>query len=278
MNKLVSQLLSAGRFAGAFVVIGCILGCNGDGSNSSQSKEPVPGWMNKTSKIDVSSDETDAREWPNLYGPDYDSVSKERNLVTTWGDAGPPVLWSHETGSGYSAPIVSGGKVIVMFREWAPNSPEKEAENERESSNLDLPPEFMPTRPSNKIEGDFERVDCLDAESGDLLWSHRYATDFTCQFEYSAGPYATPVANKKYVVTVSAAGLFFCLDLESGDVVWQRQLLEDYGVELKEWPVTASPLIWQDLLIFNLGLHRTGCGDCGIGAGNRENGLDGNGS
>ena len=34
-----------------------------------------------------------ADDWPQLFGPNRDGISKETGLVAKWGDKGPPLVW-----------------------------------------------------------------------------------------------------------------------------------------------------------------------------------------
>ena len=156
--------------------------------------------------------------WCNLYGPDYLSVSREVDLQLDFRHQSPIERWRLPIGKGYSAPVVKSGKLVLLSR-----------------------------------YGDQEKVECRKAESGDLLWSHEYPTEFECKFEYSNGPYATPVLNDEVAITVGAEGLFHCFDLSDGSVRWTRNPLFEHEVDLKEWPVTTSPLLLEERIIFNLG-------------------------
>ena len=48
--------------------------------------------------------------WPHLRGPKYDSTCDETDLVETWPDEGPLVLWVKEIGQGYSGFSAVGGR------------------------------------------------------------------------------------------------------------------------------------------------------------------------
>ena len=194
-------------YLSVFLLTGC----------SDQSNSTVDSTQFKTFKT-TSSTAIRMTDWPNLYGPDYGSVSTETDLALDFEANGPAVLWKRPIGKGYSAPVLRDGKLILISR-----------------------------------HDDREVVECVDAETGNPLWEFDYPTDYDCSFEYSNGPYATPVIGKDAVVTVGAQGQFHCLDLTSGKTVWSRNLLRDYNVPLKEWPVTTSPLLVDDRIIFNLG-------------------------
>ena len=158
--------------------------------------------------------------WPNLYGPEFNS----RVPVPFDGQIhfAPALRWSHDIGRGYGTPIVAKERVWVVSR----------------------------------IE-EQEKIECLNENTGELLWDYTYPTSFKNTFEYSDGPYATPLFIDGRVVTVGAQGQFHCFDL-NGKLLWNRNLLEDFNVELKDWPVATSPIAVGDKIIFNLGAKKAG--------------------
>src|SRR5947209_6939510 len=60
--------------------------------------------------------EASAFDWPHLRGAHYDAVSTETDLADTWPAEGPPVLWTHELGQGYSGFAVVGGKLFTQMQ------------------------------------------------------------------------------------------------------------------------------------------------------------------
>ena len=157
--------------------------------------------------------------WPNLYGPARNSISPETGLATEWGLEGPPELWRVSIGTGYSAPIVVGGRVIVFHR-----------------------------------QGDEEIVECFAAESGESGWRHHSPTAYRCELPpYSSGPYSTPASDGRYVYALGAEGLLHCLRLDDGDVVWLRNLSDEYQVPEHLFAVGHSPLLLDGRLILNVG-------------------------
>ncbi len=173
--------------------------------------------------------------WPAIYGPYHNSISSESDLETNWGSKGPRLLWEREIGQGYSSPISVGDLTFVFHR-----------------------------------QGDEEIIECLDAETGEFEWDYRRPTNFKCGWEYSDGPYSTPVVNKRSLFAVSTQGVLFCLDLETGKCQWVRKLYEDYQMEVGRWPVVASPLLLKDRLIFNLGAGKRNAGIVAIDLENGE--------
>ncbi len=157
--------------------------------------------------------------WPRLLGPERSGVSWATGIRRDWLADGPTIEWETPVGSGYGSPVVAENRVVLLDR-----------------------------------QGSEERIVCLDALSGDLLWEVRYATTYKDPYDhYSEGPYSTPVIDGPMVYSVGAQGQMYCVRLATGEVVWNRSLHEEYDVQTGNFPVAASPWIEDDLLIFNLG-------------------------
>lgn len=163
--------------------------------------------------------------WPQLFGPHRDGTSHETGLVTEWSEQGPPEHWRLDVGTGYSAPVAFGDRMIVFHR-----------------------------------QGDEEIVECLEAETGESLWTFAYPTAYECRYEYSDGPYSTPIIEDDRVYAWGAEGRLHCLNLDDGSMVWARSLSEEYEVEEGLFAVGASPLLEGDRLILNVGGAQPGSG------------------
>lgn len=163
--------------------------------------------------------------WPTLLGPNHDCTSGERGLDLQWPEAGPYQHWRIPVGVGYSSPVVLGERVVLFHR-----------------------------------KDDLEILDCLDAETGQTLWSFDSPATYQCPFAHSSGPYSAPVLEAGRVYAVGAAGQMYCLSLEDGSEIWHRDLHGDYEVEIEVWPAAASPLLEDDRLIVNVGGRKTGAG------------------
>ena len=173
-------------------------------------------------------------DWPGLLGPHGNCSVRDAGLKLDWGDLGPPVIWRTKIGSGYSAPVVRDGALIAFHR-----------------------------------LGNTECLDCLDPENGTRRWRFANPTTYQCRFQYSNGPYSTPVIDDRHVYAWSAQGVLHCLRTSDGELLWRRNLSKDYGVPSQDFPVAASPLIEGDLLILNVGGTR---GESGIVALDRATG------
>ncbi|NLS93963.1 MAG: PQQ-binding-like beta-propeller repeat protein [Planctomycetaceae bacterium] len=163
--------------------------------------------------------------WPSLLGPTGNCVSPERGLDWSWNQSGPLEKWRIPAGNGYASPVVLGNRLVLFHR----------VENR-------------------------EVVDCLDAETGDGVWSQAWAATYECPFNHSSGPYSAPVLEAGQVYTIGANGHLACLDLEDGSEIWHRDVHREFQVQLEVWPVSASPVVEGDLLIVNVGGRRTNAG------------------
>jgi outer membrane protein assembly factor BamB len=56
-----------------------------------------------------------AADWPQFRGPARDGVAKEKGLLQSWPDGGPPLAWTAKgLGGGYSSVSVSGDRVYTL--------------------------------------------------------------------------------------------------------------------------------------------------------------------
>jgi outer membrane protein assembly factor BamB len=160
-----------------------------------------------------------ADDWPQWGGPKRDIVWRESGIVEKFETDGLlPRKWSTPLAQGYSGPAVANGRVYITDRE----------RNKRN-----------------------ERILCLDAETGNIIWKHEHPARYTVS--YDAGPRATPVVHDGMVYTIGAVGHMFCFTANTGKIVWQKQFQEDYGTKLPIWGMAASPLVDGDQLITLVG-------------------------
>jgi outer membrane protein assembly factor BamB len=161
---------------------------------------------------------TIAADWPQFLGPNRDGASSETGLLRTWPKGGPPVVWRKPVGEGFSGPVIAGDRLILFHR-----------------------------------VGDQERVECLEAGSGKVVWKYDYATNYVDQLGKGNGPRSTPVITGQRVITLGAEGTLHCLDLKQGAKIWSRSLNEEYGVRQSYFGVGTSPLVEEKMVLVNVG-------------------------
>jgi outer membrane protein assembly factor BamB len=160
-----------------------------------------------------------ADDWPQWGGPQRDLVWREEGIVETFSTDGIlPRKWSTPIAAGYSGPAVADGRVFITDRIQ---------------------------------ESETERVHCLDAETGDILWTHSYRVRYT--ISYPAGPRATPTVDGDRVYTVGAEGNLFCLKIADGTVIWSKEFKRDFGTKMPTWGMAGAPLVDGEQLFVLVG-------------------------
>ncbi len=170
-------------------------------------------------------------DWAEWRGPNRDGVSTEKNLPVKWSPTGDNLAWRAPYG-GRSAPIVMGDRVYLQ-------------------------------NTAGKGETEQERVMCFNADTGKLLWEHRfnvYLSDVPPHRVGWASPVGDPSTGNVYVFGVGGALLGLNRD---GKVLWERSLAEDFGLLTTHGGRTVSPIIDGDLVIvsgvtFQWGQHGRG--------------------
>jgi hypothetical protein len=165
-----------------------------------------------------------AQEWPQWRGAFRDGISTFTGMRTDWDREEPKKLWDKPIQGGYaSIAVVKGtdGRTLLYTMD-------KLGKGDRMVQ---------------------ERVLCLHGDSGDILWEHRYDTDYA-GLDYGSGPRATPAVHDGRVYSVGANGTFLCLEAEpegnEAKVLWQHDLLKDFQAERPRWGVACSPLVDGD--------------------------------
>jgi outer membrane protein assembly factor BamB len=173
-----------------------------------------------------------AADWSEWRGPARDGVSPEKGLPAKWSPAGENLAWKAPYG-GRSTPVVMGGRVYLF------NAAEK----------------------GERLQ---ERVVCLDADTGKLLWERRfnvYLSDVPPHRVGWASPVGDPATGNVYAL--GGGGHLVGLNGRDGKVLWERSLGEDFGLLTTHGGRTVSPLVDGDLVIvsgvtFSWGAHHRG--------------------
>ena len=174
-----------------------------------------------------------AQDWPQFLGPERNSTSPQKNLLSSWPESGPEVLWSANVGIGYGGPVVKDGKVYILDR--------------------------------NDEVGDNMR--CFDLDTGDELWNFAYDAAGSVMFP---GSRSVPAVDGNHVYSCGPYGDLYCLDINSHKVVWNVNVWTDFGgdpgnAESDEseggrggfggrgnfpiWAISQNPLVYGDLLV-----------------------------
>ncbi len=158
-----------------------------------------------------------AGDWPDWRGPARDGTSFEKGLPEQWSPAGQNLAWKAPYG-GRSGPIVIRDRVYLQ------NS-------------------------VGKGETLQERVMCFHADTGKLVWEHRfnvYLSDVPPHRVGWASPVGDPATGNVYAFGVGGHLVGLSGD---GKLLWERSLTEDFGLVTTHGGRTVSPVIEADTVI-----------------------------
>src|SRR3989454_6479028 len=165
-------------------------------------------------------------DWPEMRGPNRNGTSQETGLIDKWALNGQNFLWRAPYG-GRSAPIVMGNRVCVQ-------------------------------NPSGRGPTLQERVMCLDADTGKVIWEYKFnifQSDVPPHRVGWASPAADPETGNIYAFGVGALALALNKD---GKLLWERSVGEEFAAFTTHGGRTMSPLIDGDLVIVSAAISSWG--------------------
>ena len=149
--------------------------------------------------------------WPEWRGSARTGVSTETGLPSSWSPTGQNLAWKVPYG-GRSAPVVFGDHLYLQN-----------------------------TVGTGATEQ--ERLMCFNADTGKLLWEHRYnifTSDVPAHRLAWASPAVDPASGN--VIAISANGLLMALS-PAGKLLWERSLAEEVGMWTTHGGRMSSPII-----------------------------------
>ena len=160
-----------------------------------------------------------AADWPSWRGPNQTGSSSQTGLISSWSLDGDNLLWKADF-IGRSTPIVLNNRVYVIGR-----------------IGMDITEQ--------------ERVACFDAETGILLWDHRFNVfHSTIPFNRLGWTSLAGDTETGYIYAHTISGVFACFD-KDGKVVWSRSLTEEFGRFTGYGGRTVTPVVDGDFVILS---------------------------
>lgn len=158
-------------------------------------------------------------DWPQWRGPQRDGVWPKAQLPEKFPEE-LTAKWRKAIGGGYAGIAVVNGKVFVFDYQ--------------------------------KMPQEQERLQCLDAATGEAVWSHAYDVRYE-KLDYGNGPRATPTVRDGRVFIYGALGRLHCLDAKTGKVVWDRDMIKDFKGRVPTWGHACSPFIDGNRVLVQVG-------------------------
>lgn len=167
--------------------------------------------LNKNADLNFGAD-----DWPHWRGKNLNGKSSTKEIKKDW-SKGLSKIWSvdylcqdNSTGS-WSSVAVQGDRLVVPGRD-------------------DL----------NDL------VFCLNANTGDLIWSGTY--EAPALTPHGKGARGTPFIDQDRVYTFGRSGDLVCWQLLDGEMLWKKSVIEIGGVE-PDWGYSISPFVFEDKVI-----------------------------
>lgn len=148
-------------------------------------------------------------------GLNRDGVYPEKNLLTSWPEAGPAQLWiNNEIGNGFGPPAVTSERVYVT--------------------------------------GEVDTIGYLFAFDlkGKLLWKSEYGKEWVKTFP---GSRSTPTVVGNLIYVCSGLGNLTCFDASNGSKKWTVDMLKDLHGQFIMHGHAESPLVYSDLVFLTPG-------------------------
>jgi outer membrane protein assembly factor BamB len=166
-------------------------------------------------------------DWPRWRGLRGDGTREAPKLSDKWPEDGLQRIWKRSVSPSFSGVSVADGRVFLM------------------------------DRPDKSKHGETERVLCLNADSGDILWSFSYKAEYG-DLDYGKGPRASVTVRSRKAYTLGAVGHAFCLDVETGKKLWFRDLAGEEQARVPTWGFSAAPEPYGERMLYHVGARPTG--------------------
>ena len=160
-----------------------------------------------------------ASDWPSWRGPNQTGSSSQTGLISSWSVDGDNLLWKADF-IGRSTPIVLNNRVYVIGRIGMGITEQ-------------------------------ERVACFDAETGRILWEHRFNV-FHSTIPFNRLGWTSLAGDREtgYIYAHTISGVFACID-KDGQVVWSRSLTEEFGRFTGYGGRVVTPVVDGDFVILS---------------------------
>jgi outer membrane protein assembly factor BamB len=157
-----------------------------------------------------------ATRWPGFGGPDGNFRVRADGLADAWPEGGPPELWRHPLGPGFSTIVLDAGRLYVTSR-----------------------------------DGDDDVIQARSPVDGSVVWERRYDSPATEDHavEFGTGPNASPLIHEGRLFTLSYAGALHAFDAAGGEPLWSRHLIDDFHGANLDFGFSASPIVLDGKLI-----------------------------
>jgi len=179
--------------------------------------------------------------WNQYRGPNRDGHIPEQGVALNW-EKKPKALWKVPAGPGHSSVLVAEQTVYTLEQ-----------------------------------SGERETLFARNLSNGKEKWKVAQQTKWDDMMS-GTGPRSTPTLLNGKLYTLFSNGVLCRVNAKSGKLEWETKTVEA-NYEFPEWGISCSPLIWNELIILNLGGEKSAVRAYSINDGNLvwESDLSGKG-
>ncbi len=154
-------------------------------------------------------------QWNQYRGPTRDGHIPNQSVAINWTEK-PHTLWKVPAGAGHSSVLLAGQTVYTLEQ-----------------------------------TGDRETLFARNLANGKEKWKFAQQTKWDDMMS-GIGPRSTPTLLDGKLYTLFSNGVLCCIHAKSGKLEWKTKTV-DANYEFPEWGISCSPLVWNKLIILNLG-------------------------
>jgi len=154
-------------------------------------------------------------QWNQYRGPNRDGHIPAQGVAINWKEK-PSILWKVPAGAGHSSVLISEQTIFTLEQ-----------------------------------SGDMETLFARNLSNGKEKWRLAQETKWDDMMS-GTGPRSTPTLLDGKLYTLFSNGVLCRANAKSGKLEWKTKTV-DADYEFPEWGISCSPLIWNDLIILNLG-------------------------
>jgi len=153
--------------------------------------------------------------WPEFRGPYRLGIAPAQEVSVNWEEE-PKTIWTWSAGQGHSS-LVSGKDLLFTIEQV----------------------------------GEKECLIARKLQSGEEVWRVEKDTKWDDMMS-GIGPRSTPTLSDGCLYTLFSNGVLAKILAKNGQVIWEKKVVSD-KFKFPEWGLSCSPLVWNDLVILNLG-------------------------
>jgi outer membrane protein assembly factor BamB len=173
------------------------------------------------SGIALAATSASAADWPTFRGPDRTGIAPDTDLLESWPEGGPPLVWQTAgAGRGYASPAIAGDRIFTL------------------GDGL------------STAEDADEYLSCFDRTSGKQLWKTKMGAAWTDGQPTWQSSRSTPTVDGDRVYVLSPFGVLLACSVADGRELFRVDLKNDLGgTKGDSWGYSESVTIDGDTLV-----------------------------